>query len=294
MAHRVIQFDLRRADELRRELEAAGFELRDIQHAVFGAHKPGLAVTLYRRGKLVLQGNQIEAFLERFLPGESFPEEGGAASSDTETVLGTDESGKGDYFGPLIVAGVLVPPGEGPRLREQGAADSKRLADMTALRLSDWIRERYPHAVVSLPPEEYNRRYEETRNLNRLLAELHAQVIREVTSRHRCDRVITDQFGDESLVRLALGPHAAGMRLEQRPGAEAETAVAAGSILARAEFLRVLQELRVEAGIDLPKGASAEVERAARDLVSLLGRDALRRFAKLHFKTTQKIGTLFG
>jgi len=293
MGHRVIEFDLTRAEALREDLARAGFEFREIQHAIFGAFKPGVAVTLYRRGKLVLQGNALDAFVERFLPGEAGIGED-APPGDREAVLGTDESGKGDYFGPLVVAAVLVPAGAAADLRAEGVADCKRLSDLTVLRLSDRIREQFPHAVASLPPLEYNRRYAEVRNLNRLLADLHARVILEVTASHRCDRVLTDQFGDASLVRRALGDAAGPLRLEQRPGAEAETAVAAASVLARAEFLRVLQELRIEAGIDLPKGASAEVERAAREIVTLLGRDALGRFAKLHFKTTGKIGTLFG
>ena len=120
-----------------------------------------------------------------------------------------------------------------------------------------------------------------------------AQVILEVTSAHPCDRVLTDQFGDASLVRRALGEDLARIRLEQRPRAEEETAVAAGSIVARAEFLRVLQTLRGEAGVDLPKGASAEVEKAGRELIALSGRESLERYAKLHFKTTQKLGSLF-
>jgi ribonuclease HIII len=292
MGHRVIQFDLARAEELRERLERDGFRMREIQHALFGATKPGISVTLYRRGKLVVQGNGIEMFLEQYFPEEAAA--GGGAGDAAESVLGTDESGKGDYFGPLVVAGVLVPAERRNELRARGVADCKNLSDLTVLRLSDWICETLPCARVALGPEEYNRRYEEVRNLNRILASLHAKVILEISSKHPCDRVLTDQFGDESLVRNALGESVTGMHLEQRPAAESETAVAAASIVARAEFLRQLQELQSIADTELPKGASLEVERVARDLVALRGKSILRRVAKLHFKTTQKLGSLFG
>ena len=203
--------------------------------------------------------------------------------------IGSDESGKGDYFGPLVVGAVYVPDGQEAVLRELGVKDSKRTSDNRCRELAEAIRRGYPHAVVAIGPERYNELYERLRNLNRLLAWAHARAIENILAEVPCRRALTDQFGDERFVLEALLKKGRTIELVQQPGAEEDAAVAAASILARAEFLKRLHFLSQELGVELPKGASPQVEAAAVELIRRHGPAVLDRAAKKHFKTTGRV-----
>ncbi|MGC4099650.1 MAG: ribonuclease HIII [Nitrospira sp.] len=147
-----------------------------------------------------------------------------------------------------------------------------------------------PHSVVAIGPQKYNELYAKIRNLNRLLAWGHAKALENLLERGvTCERAISDQFGDERLILSALQEKGRNIVLEQRTKAESDFAVAAASIVARAEFLLRLRRLSGEVGTTLPKGASPAVELAARMLIKKHGRDRLDSVAKLHFKTTQAV-----
>ena len=208
---------------------------------------------------------------------------------DARGHMGTDESGKGDYFGPLVAAGVYVPDGQEEVLREYGIRDSKRVSDNRVRELAEVIMQGYPHSIVAVGPEKYNELYAKFRNLNRLLAWAHSRVIENILQDVPCTLAITDQFGDKLFVQNALMKRGRSIELVQRPKAEEDVAVAAASILARSEFLRRLYFLSQEAGMELPKGASPMVEEAAVALVRRYGPQVLAKFAKTHFKTTGRI-----
>jgi ribonuclease HIII len=203
--------------------------------------------------------------------------------------IGTDESGKGDYFGPLVVAGVFLPQGQEAVLRELGVKDSKRTSDNRARELSEVIRRGYKHSVVAIGPEKYNALYARLRNLNRLLAWAHARVIENILESVPAGLVITDQFGDERFVREALMKKGRTIELVQKVRAEDDLAVAAASLLARAEFLARLKFLGREVGLELPKGSAPAAEEAGRQLAERGGRELLARVAKLHFKITERV-----
>lgn len=206
--------------------------------------------------------------------------------------IGTDESGKGDYFGPLVVAGIYVPEGQEDVLRELGVRDSKRISDHKVQELAMIIKKGYPHSVVTIGPARYNELYERLRNLNRLLAWAHARVIEDLLAKVPCSLVITDQFGDEFYVRQALMKLGQRVELIQRIKAEEDLAVAAASILARAEFLSRLAKLSQEVGIELPKGSSPQAELVGLELVKRFGESILNKVAKKHFKLTARILSL--
>ncbi len=203
--------------------------------------------------------------------------------------IGLDESGKGDYFGPLVVAGVQTDPELASRLRAWGIKDSKRLSDKRILDLEPMIRQACRHSIVAIGPERYNELYEKFRNLNRLLAWAHARALENILSEGECPRAVADQFGDERFINNALMEKGRQIVLEQRPRAEEDPAVAAASILARAEFLKRLKRLSEEQQMDLPKGASDRVREAAVKLVREKSAEALKKVAKWHFKTTQQV-----
>jgi ribonuclease HIII len=268
----------------------SSFEPHRNPSALWAFRGEGVTVCLYASGKLVVQGAGAAQFAEDRLGGGPPP----ALEEIGDDLVGTDESGKGDYFGPLVVAAVHVPKGQGAVLVEIGARDCKVVPDAMTRRLAATIRAGFEHEVVIINPPRYNELYESFRNVNRLLAWATATAIEGVLSRRPCPRVLSDQFGNERLIADALRKKGIEVDLEQRPRAESNPAVAAASLLARAAFLGELARLSAETGADLPKGAGSPVDAAARRLFRAGGRDALARVAKMHFRTTQKVtGSLF-
>jgi ribonuclease HIII len=203
--------------------------------------------------------------------------------------IGIDESGKGDYFGPLVIAAVYVDSSTEADLALMQVRDSKKISDGRILQLAPDIRLVCRHSVVAIGPQRYNELYAKIKNLNRLLAWGHARALENMLQQVECSLAISDQFGDQRLIQNALQEKGKLIQLVQRTKAESDLAVAAASILARAEFLLRLQRLSHEVGTTLPKGASPAVELAARMIVKKHGRDRLEAVAKLHFKTTRSV-----
>jgi ribonuclease HIII len=210
--------------------------------------------------------------------------------------IGTDESGKGDYFGPLVSAAVYVDDQILERLAALGVKDSKLLSDKRARELAERIRivckDRFSEVVIT--PEQYNRLYEifqnEGKTLNHLLAWGHYRALENLLSVVECENIIVDQFANEHYLRsrlFAKNP-ARKLNLTQMPRAEINLAVAAASILARDRFLTWLENMSMKYG-PLPKGASAEVVQTARAIVARWSKDELRMIAKLHFKTSKQV-----
>ncbi|WP_207229355.1 ribonuclease HIII [Ktedonosporobacter rubrisoli] len=206
--------------------------------------------------------------------------------------IGSDEAGKGDYFGPLVIAAIYVDTPRIAQLQELRVRDSKLLADKATLPLAEKIKQ-ICHgycSIVAYPPERYNQLYSQVRNLNQLLAQAHAQALQAVQQKSKCNLALVDQFANAALLEYALGQAGCQISVEQRPKAEDDIAVAAASIVARAEFVRQLQELSLAIGFVLPKGASnPDIVSVGRKIVSQLGQEALGRVAKLHFRITEAI-----
>jgi len=279
-------------DDLHRRLTGGPFDFRSAPHATFSAKGEGVVATLYASGKLVIQGADPEGFAAAWLKGDARGEPGsspstgaGAAAGPEVTAVGSDESGKGDYFGPLIVAAVRLEPDEAVALAGGEVRDSKKLTDDRALRIGAALRARFPHAIARLDPPAYNARHAALKNLNPMLAELHAQAIAELAAPGLY--VVVDQFAAANVLEKALA--GLDVELHQRPRAEELVVVAAASIIAREEFLLSLRRLSDEVGVDLCKGAGAPADAAAREYVQLHGAEALERVAKVHFKNTAKI-----
>ncbi len=204
-------------------------------------------------------------------------------------ILGIDESGKGDFFGPLVVAGVLADENQAERLAAHGVRDSKTLTDKRVLTLADWIGGEFVHNVVVIGPEKYNQLYARIKNLNRLLAWGHSRVIENVAAECDIERAISDKFGKTEFIERALMEKGRKINLEQIVRGEAIIQVAAASILARAGFIRFMDNLGSQYERPFPKGASGAVDEAARKLVKAFGPEILEKTAKVHFKNYQKV-----
>ncbi len=208
-------------------------------------------------------------------------------NQNIDSWIGTDESGKGNYFGPLVVAGVFVNEETKQKLIGLGVKDSKKISDNKIGALAMKIKVTCKHSIVPIGPEKYNELYDKIGNLNKLLAWGHARAIENILEDTDCENALTDQFGDEKFVLNALLKKGKKIKLVQRPRAEEDVGVAAASILARDEFLRRLHKLSQYHRLNLPKGASQQVVIAAREIIKKSGEEELRKIAKLHFKTTK-------
>lgn len=290
----VRKIDAATGARLREALERDGWRFREIEHAHWGATGPGISVAYYKSGKLTWQGKHADDFAITYLDevDDVFAQTAKAPQDRvTEPIIGTDESGKGDYFGPLVVAAMLVRPEDVPLLETLGVRDSKLVGDREAIETASTLLNGFPTriAVISIGPERYNELHGEFgRNLNRLLAWGHAKVVSEILEKEPCGRVLSDKFGDERLIARELTKKGIDVKLEQRVRAESHPAVAAASILARARFLQELDRLGRSIGERLHKGAGAPVEAIARDLWRKGGLPLLGKVAKVHFKTTEK------
>lgn len=297
----VATIDLSLANKLRTDLIDQGFELSTPQYTLFSAQKKGVSCTLYTSGKLTVQGKDKDEFISFYLEPEilktfsySYPEaKTHDISAHTLTAhIGVDEAGKGDFFGPLCIAGVQANEEQIKELLTMGVQDSKKLSDKTILQLSRRIKDKLPHAIVRLFPKKYNELYANFHNLNRLLAWGHATAIAELYAKTGCKKVLIDQFSTENLVQKALLQKKLELDLTQRTHAEDDPVVAAASVLARAAFVEGIDLLSAEAGMTLPKGASPRVKEAGRQLVSKHGPQILETYAKIHFKTRDEIVNL--
>lgn len=205
------------------------------------------------------------------------------------THIGVDESGKGDFFGPLVIASVLVDERSAEIFNKLGIRDSKKITDKKILELEPKIKANAPHSVIAISNKKYNELYANIKNLNKLLAWGHARAIENLLEVHTCEYVLSDKFGDESLIKSALMTNGKNVRLEQMVRAESDIAVAAASVLARATFVHKMQALENDYKIRFPKGCASQVKDAAREFVKSYGQNRLNEVCKMHFKTYKEI-----
>lgn len=208
---------------------------------------------------------------------------------------GSDEAGKGDYFGPLAVAAVSVDAASAQILSEIGVRDCKKLTDERVTVLAGRIRAlpEVQYAEVTLFPKDYNSVYaqlsQQGYNLNDLLAKLHAQAVVALFQKMpRIEKHIVDRFTTDVVLKKWF-------RLPENviivnvPKAESDIAVAAASVLARDSFLQGLEQLSAELSLDLPKGAGGHVTSYAAKVVQKYGTDVLQCCAKMHFRNSLEI-----
>jgi len=287
------------AIKLRSLLEELGFEFSPKEWTIFFAQKNKLSVAVYEKGpKALVQGRGVEEFVQFELE----PKILGEAKLGYEEVhspemfephFGVDESGKGDFFGPLVISGVYVDRLIARKFLDAGVVDSKRIGSDARIRaLADTIRKSSLDLVetVLIGPAKYNELYAKFGNLNRLLGWGHARVIENLLGKKpTCARSLSDQFADARVINASLLKHGRKIVIEQRPRAESDIAVAAASVVAREAFINWLERKSKELELRLERGASPSVKDAARKLVEINGPDVLREVAKVHFRTAHEI-----
>lgn len=293
-----IKLDDAQMAKLRAAVAAKHWEETEVPYARFAFKGPKVNVTAYTSGKVVVAGKDTEDFVQNVIEAEVT----GAPQLGYDEVLhpdwfelhaGLDESGKGDLFGPVVAATVIA---DGAAVRAwlaAGVRDSKTIVDAQILKLDELIRDT-PGVVVEsrhLHMADYNREMGRPwASLNRLLAQHHADALDAALKRKWVPRGLLDQFSKEPLVQRAIKKKGLErFALAMRPKAEEDPVVAAASIVARAEFVRLMHALSREFGDKLQKGAGAPAKAQARVLIGKFGAKALGRFAKLHFRTCYEV-----
>ena len=307
------------------------------QYAFWEIKHKDFTATFYNSSKFVIQGKNISALLDKLAenfdeigkkenssPKTSSPQpspprgEGGASNlpliSHLSPYIGTDESGKGDFFGPLVVAGVMINEKNRPIFEKLGIKDSKTLKDEQMLKMATQIQKHSAYSVISISNSKYNELYANFKNLNKLLAWGHARVIENILEKADCERrlkaetalsagtpfnasnqeepcqyALSDKFGDESLIKNALMKHGKTINLEQRVRAESDIAVAAASVLARATFVQKMKSMENFYGCKFPKGCNSIVKTASKEFIQKYGKERLIEVCKAHFKTYNEI-----
>jgi ribonuclease HIII len=203
--------------------------------------------------------------------------------------IGTDESGKGDFFGPLVIASVLADEKNAKFFLDLGIKDSKKLSDKKMLNMATEIKKVAPYSIIAISNLKYNELYNSMKNLNKLLAWGHARAIENVLEKEHCEYALSDKFGDESLIKSALMKNGRSIRLEQMCKAESDIAVAAASVLARATFVQKIQEMEETYGLKFQKGCSGLVKDGAKLFIEKYGKERLKEVCKTHFKTYNEV-----
>jgi len=242
--------------------------------------------------KAILQGNTSTkeyTELNKIISGNYSMEFKEEEKIDFEDYIGTDETGKGDYFGPLVIAGFYANKENKSFLAEIGVRDSKELTDYQIDNIAIEIKSEFPKnfSIVSIHPEKYNQLYEKFKNLNKLLNWGHSKVIEILFNNFAPKNVIVDKFSKEPL-NVSLEQNFANVNFVQIPKAEKYLGVAAASIIARNEMNSWFRQKQKQ-GYNVLKGASSEVENAAKNIFAQSDKLLMSKFVKLHFKTSKKI-----
>lgn len=281
-----------------RSIEATATLHREIDHGTqYKVSDADETVTLnvFSTGKVVVQGKRESALRERvegWLHGNPTgrtrePRKTSEVVPDSTPRVGTDEAGKGEYFGPLVVAGVRVlDAGQSRRLQGLGVRDSKTVANVRATRLAAEILGAVGAQNVrelTLLPREYERRRKKAGSVQKLLGELHAEILRELQD--GAEVAIVDSLGAGSGLERHAPP---GLRVEMRPRAEDDVAVAAASVIARARYLEEMDRLSEVVGFELPRG-STHVREAVLRVHRERGMEGLEEVAKTHFSITEQV-----
>lgn len=277
---------------------------------IFAAKLPDTAITLYKSGKCMFQGNGAKREASRFesneltnlfaddqktpsktinTKGDTLPENFASMS-----VIGSDETGTGDYFGPVTVAAVYVPSDKIELLKELGVKDSKMMTDEYMQQITPDIKAACFHSILVLRNEKYNTIQARGNSQGKIKALLHNKALKHVLTKiepNKPDYILIDQFAERNTYYKHIQNEKEIVRENVLFSTKAEQlhiAVAAASILARDAFLKEMDKLGQQVGLTLQKGASSKVDQMAAQIWKKQGEETLRSITKWHFANTEK------
>lgn len=282
------KFDTSKTQEYKALFEKENATFCTPQYMYFQARGEGFTASFYQSGKFVIQGKNTDKIISKYFGENPTPKQD--ILNIAYPHVGIDESGKGDFFGPLVIAGAYLTQENAKKLQDLGVCDSKKLSDKKILELEKEIKSISIFEVVVINPKKYNELYSNFKNLNKLLAWGHATVLENILKKTDAKIAISDQFAaNESVILSALKEKGKTIKLIQQTKAEADTAVAAASVLARAEFVKRISKLSYEYETNLKKGCNSEVLAQAKEIAQKFGKEELKNIAKTHFKTYESV-----
>ncbi|GIN60215.1 ribonuclease HIII [Robertmurraya siralis] len=269
--------------------------------SVFCAKASQCTITAYKSGKVLFQGSNSEGEASKWgNPAEkqdsSKPKTSGILPPHFESlsVIGSDEVGTGDYFGPITVVAAYVRKEQIPLFKELGVKDSKNLKDDAIEVIAKQIKEIIPFSLLTLHNKKYNQLQQKGMSQGKIKALLHNQAIGHVLDKiapEKPEAILIDEFAKKEIYYQYLKGQSVVHKENVFFSTKAEgvhLAVAAASIIARYAFVRHFENLSKEAGFTIPKGAGPAVDKAAARLIKDKGEKALPKFVKLHFANTEK------
>lgn len=294
----VIEFNKNLLEDIDSYISSKSTQKRDLPSGIL--YRIGETnITIYNTGKILIQGKNAEDWnrnlSEHFNLSASKPAEKSSKLVDLKNIqtyprIGSDESGKGDFFGPIVTAAFMVTSHENERkLLDLGVTDSKKISDKKILEVAPAIKKLGYNVVIRIGPEKYNELYEKMQNVNKILGWSHARAIENILLKHECNLAIADQFGDEKVILNSMFKLGKKIDLIQTPKAERDIAVASASVLAREAFIYGMRDLSIKHNLELPYGAGDNVISKGIEFARKQGFEALNQIAKIHFKTLENI-----
>ena len=287
------------------------FKEKTPPYAIFQAQElDGTVITLYESGKIMFQGisADIEANLwidmERHLNNRIIDITTGKDKNKNDnkkedvkpitnkSAIGSDEVGTGDYFGPIVVTASFVSREDQQFLIDLGVKDSKKITDETIIKIAPKIIERIPHSTLIFDNESYNKFHTDDINMNKIKAILHNKVLLNLIKKeYPYEEIIIDQFvNPKKYYEYIKDAKEIVKNITFFTKAEDKyLCVAASSIISRYVFLKKMDEISKEIGMEIPKGAGTIVDEVAQKIIDKYGFEKLNTIAKLNFKNTDKL-----
>jgi len=283
---------------------ASNYIERKAPGVIFAAKLPDTSITMYKSGKLMFQGGGAEREAARWgiiekttsqksstigAKGDTLPDQ-----FATMSVLGSDETGTGDYFGPITVAAVYVPASKIELINELGVKDSKMLTDDYMRKIAPDLRAACVHSVLVLRNDKYNNLQAKGYSQGKMKAMMHNKALQNTLVKMAPEKpefILIDQFAERGVYYNYLKNERETVQENVYFSTKAEqlhVAVATASILARAAFLKEMDRLSNIAGLELMKGASNKVDVQAARIWRKQGEEFLRSITKWHFANTEK------
>ena len=309
MSNIVLQLSIELQNQVK-SYYASSLVERKAPGVIFAAKLPDTAITVYKSGKVMFQGSGATREASRWgevkeissnsstatdsnkiikTKGDILPEKFAALS-----VLGSDETGTGDYFGPITVAAVYVPKDKIELIYELGVKDSKMLTDQIMLKIAPDIMAVCPHSILTLRNDRYNAIQAKGYSQGKIKAMLHNQALKHVLTKiepEKPEYILIDQFAERKIYYNHIKNEKEIVRENVLFSTKAEqlhVAVAAASILARYAFLKEMDKLSNSVGMNLQKGASGKVDEMAARIWLKHGEETLKSISKWHFANTEK------
>lgn len=267
----------------------------------FTAKLGDTVVTVYNSGKVMFQGAGAEREAARWGTVDPTEAKSSGAKGDTLpeglsklSVLGSDETGTGDFFGPITVAACFIPSDKVELAKELGVKDSKQLTDDWMRKVAPDLRAAFAHSVLTLKNDKYNAVQAKGWSQGKIKALLHNQALKHVLNKIdpiRPDAILIDQFAERGIYYKHIKDEKEIIQEKVLFSTKAEglhVSVACASIIARVAFLEEMDRMSAEAGVTLPKGAGKIVDEAAAKILLKHGEAYLKTLTKFHFANTLK------